>query len=70
MLTVRVLRIDELLWNSTFMIDIPGAMTDEHSGLGNRELISLQGISKAERKYLKNVIPLTNPNSIHFLESG
>lgn len=33
MLTVRVLRIEEVLWNSSFIIEIPGAMTEEHSGL-------------------------------------
>jgi hypothetical protein len=33
MLTVNVLRIDEVLWNSAFMIEIPGAMIDEHKGL-------------------------------------
>ena len=25
---------------------------------------------KVDNTYLKNVIPLTNPSSIHFLESG
>ena len=33
MLTVRVLRIEEVLWNSSFIIEIPGAITEEHSGL-------------------------------------
>ena len=37
MLTVRVLRIEDVLWNSTFMMGIPGAMTDDVKGL---ELVS------------------------------
>lgn len=35
MLTVKVLRIGDVLWNSAFIIEIPGAMTDEHKGLMN-----------------------------------
>ena len=35
MLTVKVLRIGDVLWNSAFIIEIPGAMTDEHKGLVN-----------------------------------
>jgi hypothetical protein len=39
MLTVNVLRIDELLWNSTFMMGTPGAMTDEVRGLERHQLL-------------------------------
>jgi hypothetical protein len=44
MLTVNVLRIDELLWNSTFMMGIPGAMTDEVRGLERSRLFCQAGL--------------------------
>jgi hypothetical protein len=41
MLIVRVPRIDDVLWNSSSMIDIPGATTDDERGLNNRVSWSL-----------------------------
>jgi hypothetical protein len=36
MLTVRVPRMDDVLWNSSSMIDIPGATTEDERGLNAR----------------------------------
>ena len=36
MLIVRVPRIDDVLWNSSSMIDIPGETTDDERGLNKR----------------------------------
>ena len=69
MLTVKVLRIGDVLWNSAFIIEMPGAITDEHKGL--MEMFRrLAGLDVLERTYVKNVIPLTKPRSVNFLESG
>ena len=35
-LIVRVPRMDDVLWNSSSMIDIPGATTEDERGLGGR----------------------------------
>jgi hypothetical protein len=35
-LIVRVPRMDDVLWNSSSMIDIPGATTDDERGLNKR----------------------------------
>lgn len=40
MLTVNVLRIDEVLSNSASMIGIPGATIDELKGLSSHRVVS------------------------------
>ena len=69
MLTVKVLRIDDVLWNSAFINEMPGAMTDEHKGLTDM-LGHFLTYLVLNVTYDKNVMPLTKPRSANFLESG